>query len=542
MAKKKKFVQNNNNYCVCYYRYSSHAQNEASIEWQQNLALQYAFDYDLNVVKEYADKAESGRDEDRPQYQLMLSEIKKIKPAVLILYKTDRLARDKYELIVTKRFLKDNGVSIRYTGETHLDEKDPMHVLSEGIIEAMAEFYSLNLAQNVLEGLNNNAKNAMYNGVKLLGYSVDDTKHYIIDNNTAPIVLRIFNQYADGIGLQKIANDLNAQGLKTSIGKPFNVNGLRHILKNRAYIGEYKYRDIIVPDGIPRLVSDELFETVQNRFELNKHKSKPVKQTEYEDVSDPRFWLTGKVFCGECKESWHGISGTSKTGKIHYYYACKNYRRHKCKIKAIQKDFLENCVIHVLRHILSDSENLASLAVDVSAYAKKMYSDDTFLKSLQSEYKKNEKEITNVVNAVKQGHTNQILLDTLDELEIKRNALSDAIDAEKVKLSLAEDDYSIKHYFEMYAEADFEDAETRNKVLDYFVDKIWIFEDKLIIDMYYSDNHTEVDLDAFLAQYDYDRDSVLTEVDSVRPERGLLHAKKTSGFKGLSRFFRTNVL
>ena len=153
-----------------------HAQNEASIEWQQNLAQQYAFDHDLNVVKEYADKAESGRDEDRPRYQLMLSEIKKIKPAVLILYKTDRLARDKYELIVTKRFLKDNGVSIRYTGETHLDEKDPMHVLSEGLMEAMAEFYSLNLAQNVLEGLNNNAKNAMYNGVKLLGYSVDDTK------------------------------------------------------------------------------------------------------------------------------------------------------------------------------------------------------------------------------------------------------------------------------------------------------------------------------------------------------------------------------
>ena len=115
----------------------------------------------------------------------------------------------------------------------------------------------------------------------------------------------------------------------------------------------------------------------------------------------------------------------------------------------------------------------------------------------------------------------------MDELEVKRNALSDAIDAEKVKLSLAEDDYSIKHYFEIYAEADFEDAETRNKVLDYFVDKIWIFEDKLIIDMYYSDNHTEVDLDAFLAQYDYDRDSVLTEVDSVRPERGLVHAQES---------------
>jgi len=84
-----------------------------------------------------------------------------------------------------------------------------------------------------------------------------------------------------------------------------------------------------------------------------------------------------------------------------------------------------------------------------------MYSDDIFLKSLQSEYKKNDKEIANIVNAIKQGHTNQILLDTLDELEAKQNALSDAIYAEKAKFSLAKDNYSIKHYFEMYAEADF---------------------------------------------------------------------------------------
>ncbi len=506
-SKKKRFVQNNNNYCICYYRYSSHAQNEASIEWQKNLAQDYAEKHGYTIVKEYADKAESGRDENRPQYRLMIAEIPKIKPAVLILYKTDRLARDKYELNVTKKFLKDNGVSLAYTGETHLDENDPMHVLNEGFMEAMAEFYSLNLSQNVTKGLEFNAQNALYNGVKMLGYTVDDTKHYVIDDKTAPIVLRIFNQYADGVGIQEIANSLNAQGLKTGIGKDFNVNGLRHILKNRAYIGEYKYKDIIVPGGIPRLVSDELFEAVQKRFEANKHKSKvQPPDEEYQDVSDPRFWLTGKVFCGKCKAPWHGISGTSKSGRIHYYYACTNYRKHKCKLKAIQKDFLEDCVVRILQDFLCDQEKLAMLAADVSAYARKMYSDDSYLKSLQAEYNKNEKEISNVVNAVKGGHANSILIETLDELEAKRNALSDAIDAEKVKLSLADDDHSIKHYFEMYAEADFSDTETRNMVLDYFVDKIWIFEDKLIVDLFYSDNHTEVNLDAFLAQYEYDKE------------------------------------
>ena len=92
-SKKKRFVQNNNNYCICYYRYSSHAQNEASIEWQQNLAQDYAEKHGYTIVKEYADKAESGRDENRPQYRLMIAEIPKIRPAILILYKTDRLAQ-----------------------------------------------------------------------------------------------------------------------------------------------------------------------------------------------------------------------------------------------------------------------------------------------------------------------------------------------------------------------------------------------------------------------------------------------------------------
>lgn len=79
------------------------------------------------------------------------------------------------------------------------------------------------------------------------------------------------------------------------------------------------------------------------------------------------------------------------------------------------------------------------------------------------------------IKAIQKDFLDQILLDTLDELEAKQNALSDAIYAEKAKFSLAKDNYSIKHYFEMYAEADFEDSETRNNVLDYFVDKIWIF-------------------------------------------------------------------
>ena len=104
---------------------------------------------------------------------------------------------------------------------------------------------------------------------------------------------------------------------------------------------------------MPRLISDELFEQAQKQFERNKHKVRmPSNETE-----EPRYWLTGKLFCGECVTTMHGVSGTSKTGKIHYYYACKNHRKHICNLKNIPKDTLEVHVVWLLRDLLEDEEN-----------------------------------------------------------------------------------------------------------------------------------------------------------------------------------------
>ena len=517
---KKQFKQNNNNNAICYYRYSSHAQNEQSIDQQRELARKYADQHGYVIVKEYVDAAQSGRDETRSQYQLMLSEVKIIKPAALIIYKTDRLARDRYELCIAKHEIRKAGCAIECVAEPNLNPDDPTSIFIEGMLDAQAEYYSANLQQNVLRGLNFNAENCYYNGQKILGYTTEEImvraggnkrkQVYVIDPVTSPVVVRIFNNYADGKPLKQIADELNAQGLRTSRDNLFNINGLRHILKNRMYIGEYSYNGIVVPGGVPRIISDELFDAVRRRFELNKHKSKPVL-VEGDTRPEPRFWLTGKLFCGECKESMHGISGTSKTGRIHYYYACKNHRRHKCRLRNCPKDLIENCVVEVLRAFLQDTENLASLAVDVSDYARKTYSDDSYLLSLQAELKKTDQELNNVVNAIKQGLFSKIIQNTLSELEIKKEALEEAVETEKVKLALAFDDHSIKRYFEMYAHADFEDEETRNRIFEYFIDKIYVFDDKLIIDMFYSDDHAEVSLDAFLASQKYAEESVRLE-------------------------------
>lgn len=240
------FKQNNNNYAIAYYRFSSHSQNEASIDQQREQAQFYAEKHDLNIIKEYTDRAISGTTDDRPGFQQMLAEVAKLKPAVLILWKTDRLGRDRYTLALAKKTIRDAGCSIQYIAEAIPDDS-PESVLMEGMLESMVEFYSKQLRQNVVRGMRYNAENALYNGHKMLGYKVDDTKHYIKDEATAPVVQYIFKQYADGKPLTEIADELNVQGVRTMLGREFKVNSLRHILKNKAYTGVYEYSDIKIP-------------------------------------------------------------------------------------------------------------------------------------------------------------------------------------------------------------------------------------------------------------------------------------------------------
>ena len=92
--KMKKIVQNDNNFAIAYYRFSSHSQNEASIDQQREAARRYAKDHGYKIIAEYEDRGISGKTDKRPGYQRMLSEVAKLKPAVLILWKVDRLGRD----------------------------------------------------------------------------------------------------------------------------------------------------------------------------------------------------------------------------------------------------------------------------------------------------------------------------------------------------------------------------------------------------------------------------------------------------------------
>lgn len=212
MARKKKFAPNDNNLAIAYYRFSSHSQNDASIDQQRELAHEWADAHGFKIVQEYEDAAISGTTDARPGFQQMLSEVAKIRPHTLIMWKTDRLGRDKYVLAMAKKKIRDAGCEIHLLAE-HIPTEGPEGVLIEGLMEAMAEYYSRQLSQNIQRGMDYNAQHALYNGHKLFGYDVDrSTKKYIPDPNTAPFVQWAFKEYASGKPLKAIAEEMNAQG------------------------------------------------------------------------------------------------------------------------------------------------------------------------------------------------------------------------------------------------------------------------------------------------------------------------------------------
>ena len=272
MARKKKFAPNDNNLAIAYYRFSSHSQNDASIDQQRDLAHEWADAHGFKIVQEYEDAAISGTTDARPGFQQMLSEVAKIRPHTLIMWKTDRLGRDKYVLAMAKKKIRDAGCEIHLLAE-HIPTEGPEGVLIEGLMEAMAEYYSRQLSQNIQRGMDYNAQHALYNGHKLFGYDVDrSTKKYIPDPNTAPFVQWAFREYASGKPLKTIAEEMNAQGLRTPRNAKFSVNMLNKMLKNRAYIGEYHHGDIVVEGGMPVLVDKATFDRAQRRFAENKRK------------------------------------------------------------------------------------------------------------------------------------------------------------------------------------------------------------------------------------------------------------------------------
>ena len=132
---------------VIYARYSSDSQTEQSIEGQLRVCEEFAKNNNILIFNTYIDRAITGTNDNRPDFQQMIADSSKQNWDYVLVYKLDRFSRNKYETAKYKKILKDNGVKVLSAMENIPDS--PEGLILESLLEGMAEYYSAELAQKV---------------------------------------------------------------------------------------------------------------------------------------------------------------------------------------------------------------------------------------------------------------------------------------------------------------------------------------------------------------------------------------------------------
>lgn len=476
-----------NEIAVVYARYSSHNQQEQSIEGQLAAARVYAENHGYTIAREYCDRAKTGTNDNREEFQRMLSDCAKKKFSVIIVWKVDRFGRNREEITFNKYKAKKHGVRVEYVAENISD--GPEGVILESVLEGMAEYYSLQLSQNVQRGLLESAKkHHVLSGRVAYGYRIAADKTYEIDPDTAPIVKQIFAMYANGQTESEIIDHLNALGLRTYRGVAFNRSSLKTLLKNERYVGTYLYKDIIRDeDAIPAIIDKEIFQKVQNMLKINK------KIHAHRDAACATYLLTGKLFCGECGSTMVGKSGTSHTGEKHCYYACLNHCSGKgCGKKSIRQDVIEPYVIEKANTLLHDPDLFNLIVEKTWEYYQKQDETQIERAALQKELADIEKGIGNLVRSIEAGIFSDAIKNRIDELEEQKAAVTKSLAEMDLASGVKLTKDRIQFFLERFRDAEASDPDCQKRIIDTFINSIFLYDDKMTIAFNYSGDNNAV--------------------------------------------------
>lgn len=468
---------------VIYARYSSSGQREESIEGQLRECHEYAKRNGITVIGEYIDKALTGRTDKRPDFQRMLRDCERGIFEAVICWKIDRFARNRYDSAMYKYKLKKNGVRIFYAKESIPD--GPEGIILESVMEGYAEYYSENLSQNIKRGYYDSALELKTLGQTVLGLQKGADGRFAIDPATAPIVRRIFEEYAAGERAKDIYTRLNEEGYRTVRGGLFNKNSLRNILKNEKYIGVYTYRDIRVEDGIPAIVDRELFDRCQHMIKKH-HRAPAAERTTH-------FLLTTKLFCGHCGEPMTGDGGTSRSGRVYNYYTCNGRRRHKCKKGRVQKEWIEQFVLKEIVSLVHSDDFVNEVADHCIEYQQREQ-DKSALHALKARQKENAKAIQNILAAIEAGIITQSTKSRLVELESERTQIETGIAQQLINEPILLRD-EVVYFLKRFRNGNVNDEMYCTFLVDTFLNAVYLYDDKLILVLNYSGEQSKVTLE-----------------------------------------------
>ncbi|MCD8858311.1 recombinase family protein [Staphylococcus gallinarum] len=353
-----------------------------SIEGQITQIEQYCQFNSYELVDIYADRGISGKSMNRPELQRMLNDAKNGKLDCVMVYKTNRLARNTSDLLTIVEELHRQNVEFFSLSE-RMEVKNSTGKLMLQILASFSEFERNTILENIYNGQHQRALEGYYQGNLPLGYNniPDNKKELMINQHEANIVKYIFESYAKGHGYRKIANALNHKGYVTKKGNPFSISAVTYILSNPFYIGKIqfaKYKDwndkrrkglndkpVIAEGKHTPIISQSLWDKVQAR--KKQVSEKPQVHGKGTNI------LTGLISCPQCSASMSASTtvNTLKDGtkKRIRYYSCSNFRNKGskvCSANSVRADVIEKYVMDQILEIVKSDKVLKQVVERVN--------------------------------------------------------------------------------------------------------------------------------------------------------------------------------
>ena len=314
------------------------------------------------VVKEFADRGESARSANRPELQKMLAYLKEDGGIdYVIVHKLDRLARNRADDVEINRAFEDAGVRLVSTSE-NIDQT-PGGMLLHGIMSSIAEFYSRNLANEVIKGMGEKARNGGTLGKAPLGYlnvrARDENGREVrtveLDQQRAPLLRLAFSEYATGNWtVSQLADHLNTLGLSIPptprrCAKPITTTRLHKILRHPYYKGTISFQGVEYAGTHEPLVDEETWSQVQAMLDSHRYGERQRIHNHF---------LKSTVVCGQCGARLSVQNAKNSKGTIYPYFVCaRRCRLHDCAFTAVLIDVVEDRIVELYRAIELSAED-----------------------------------------------------------------------------------------------------------------------------------------------------------------------------------------
>ena len=484
---------------AAYCRFSSDLQREESIDAQLRAIKDYADRNNMVVATEYIDRAKSATTDNRPEFLQMIKDSAKGEFTIVVVHKLDRFSRNRYDSAYYKRQLKRNGVSIRSVLE-NIDDS-PESILLESVIEGLSEYYSKNLAREVMKGLKENARKGKHTGgTPPLGYDVDkNTNELIINEHEAEAVKVIFKRIIEGADYGELIRELQYKGYKTKRGNVFGKNSIYSILNNEKYIGNFIYNRSVGKDidgkrnghkfkpeeewirlegAIPRIVSDEDFKIVQRilKSRMQLRKSSQAKHI---------YLLSGKVVCGVCGSNYNGDSRKRGDGSVWCSYQCNRRKRTTgvvCRNREISRDYIDRIVLKKLAEYVFSDKYISKVTDEYNTYLIEQNGDYIEKKkAYQKKIKALKEDIDSIVDLLIKTKS-ETLIGRLSDLEDEKKKLEKELEKFQdgtVRTKVIEEEIA-KVFNIIRRRLEVGDIPNKRKIVEAYVDRVVVNPDKVV--------------------------------------------------------------